>query len=116
MPRHNREGRGVDQQGQLWHVSYQPDWLRRLKVSRRLPGRDRRSTLTLVENSEEKGREEPGRVVRTRVRAADGSMEFCVTLEGRRSHVESVTVVTRPDGPGGERVEFVLVGGMEGPD
>lgn len=116
MPRHNREGKGVDQHGQLWHVSYQPDWFRRVKISRRLPGRDRRSTLTLCENPEDSPEKEPGRTVRTRIRAADGSVDFTVAVEDRGEDVDAVSVTTHPDGAGGERVEFVIYGGLEEAD
>ena len=36
MGRHNREGRGADQQGYEYQLNYQPDWLRLVKVTREL--------------------------------------------------------------------------------
>ena len=50
MARHNREARGIDQLGTLWRISYQPDWLSRIKISRQLPGDRRRSMVTLFRN------------------------------------------------------------------
>lgn len=116
MARHNRDDRGVDQHGELWQLSYQPDWLRRLKISRRLPDRDRRSTVTLFKNDAERARAETGKVVRTRVRAADGSVDLEISLEDRTDVVESIVVVTRRERNGRcERLEFVLEDGMEPP-
>ena len=43
MARHNREARGVDQRGELWIIGYQPDWLSRVKISRKLPRGRRRA-------------------------------------------------------------------------
>lgn len=116
MARHNRDDRGVDQHGELWQLSYQPDWLRRLKISRELPDRDRRSTVTLFKNDAERARAETGKVVRTRVRAADGSVDLEISLEDRTDVVESIVVVTRRERNGrSERLEFVLEDGMEPP-
>ncbi len=52
----------------------------------------------------------PGKVVRTRVAAADGSAEFTVALEDRMDVVESIIVVTRRGKRKKEKVEFVLQG------
>lgn len=116
MARHNRDAKGVDQHGDLWHLSYHPDWMRRVKISRRLPDRSRRSTVTLFKNEAERARAEPAKVVRTRVRAADGSTEFEISLEDRTGSVESVVVVTRRNrGDREERVEFVLEDDLDPP-
>ena len=37
MARHNRDARGVDQLGTLWRISFQPDWLSRVKISASFP-------------------------------------------------------------------------------
>ena len=116
MARHNRDDRGVDQHGELWQLSYHPDWLKRLKISRELPDRDRRSTVTLFKNEADRAEAEPGKVVRTRVRAADGSVDFEVSLEDRTDVVESIVVVTRRRRKGtDERLEFVIEDGLEPP-
>lgn len=116
MARHNRDDRGLDQHGELWHLSYHPDWLRRLKISRELPDRDRRSSVTLFKNEAERAEAEPGKVVRTRVRAADGTVDLEVSLEDRTDVVESIVVVTRRERNGrSERLEFVIENGMEPP-
>ncbi len=110
MARHNREARGVDQHGELWHVSYQPDWLTRVKISRELPTRGgRRSMLTLFENPSRRAEAEAGKIVRTRIAAADGSVDFEIGLEDRTDVVESIIVETRRKrGRRRERIKFVL--------
>lgn len=110
MTRHNRDARGLDQRGRLWKIEYQPDWLSRLKVSRRLPDGRRRSSLTLFRNPDRRAQASPGRVVRTAVRSADGAVRFRVAVEDPDRIIEEVIVVTRPgrDGPRGEVVKFSL--------
>lgn len=116
MARHNREGKGLDQHGDLWTVSYQPDWLRWVKISRELPDGRRRSSLTLFRNPERRAQDTPGKVVRTRIAAADGSAEFQVSLEDRGRLVERIAVeVEKPRGRRRERIRFVLEGGLPGP-
>lgn len=116
MARHNREGRGVDQHGDLWTVSYQPDWLRWVKVSRELPDGRRRSTMTLFRNPARRAEDRPGKVIRTRVAAADGSAEFLVALEDREGLVDQIVVhVRKPRGRRAELVKFVIKGGMPTP-
>ena len=78
MARHNREARGIDQHGMLWSISYQPDWLSRVKISRKLPGDRRRSSLTLFRNPARRAEGRPGRLVRTGIQAVDGSAGFRV--------------------------------------
>ena len=114
MARHNREGRGVDQHGELWVVSYQPDWFRRVKISRELPDGRRRSSMTLVENPAERAEDEPGKVVRTRISAADGTVDLQVALEDRDGLVERVVVhLRRKRGKSEELVKFNIDGTLE---
>lgn len=116
MARHNRDAKGVDQQGDLWHISYQPDWLRRVKISRLLPRGGRRSMLTLFENPARRAGAEAGKVVRTRITAADGSADFEISLEDRTDVVESIIVETRRKrGRRRERIRFVLKNRMPPP-
>ena len=110
MARHNREARGVDQRGELWIIEYQPDWLSRVKISRRLGRGRRRSRLTIFRNPARHAESKPGKVVRTRITAADGSAEFSIALEDRMDVVESIHVVTRRGGRRKEKVEFVFHG------
>lgn len=109
MARHNREARGVDQLGTLWRISYQPDWLSRVKISRRLPGDRRRSMVTLFRNPARRAEAPPGRMVRTGVSAVDGSADFRISVEDPEGVVESVIVVTRRKrGRRREVVKYVL--------
>lgn len=113
MARHNREGRGVDQHGELWTVSYQPDWLRRVKISRELPDGRRRSSMTLVENPANSAEDEPGKVVRTRIAAADGSVDFQIALEDRDRAVDRIEVHLRKrPGRKAEVIRFNIDGGL----
>lgn len=116
MARHNREGRGLDQQGNLWRISYQPDWLKHVKISRELPGDRRRSTLTLFRNPAKRAESEPGRSVRTRITSADGSVDVSLSLEDRNEQVEHIVVgIRRSRGRKSELVKLVIQGGLPGP-
>ena len=115
MARHNREARGVDQLGTLWSISYQPDWLSRIKISRQLPGDRRRSMVTLFRNPARRAEASPGKVVRTGVSAVDGSVDFRVAVEdpdgvveGGEAAVEPPIVQLAPHG-GLEVVDQVLL-------
>lgn len=115
MARHNVEGRGLDQHGDLWIVSYQPDWLRWVKISRELPGDRRRSTLTLFRNPNRSARDRPGKVIRTRIVAADGSTGFQMSLDDRKCTVDRIVVeIARVRGKRTELIKFVLKGGLPG--
>lgn len=117
MARHNREGRGLDQLGNLWRISYQPDWLRRVKLSRPLPDGRRRSSLTLFRNPARRAEAEPGRAVRTRITSADGSVDISLSLEDRDALVDHLIVgVRKKRGRKTELLKFVIQGGLPGPE
>ena len=104
MARHNREGRGSDQRGFDYTVSYQPDWLRQVKVTRVLDS-GRQSTKTLFTNPGEPERE-PGRQVRTEIRSDDQALGFEVAVTDPDRVVKRVIVETGPrDGDPGSRSE-----------
>lgn len=116
MARHNREARATDQHGVLWNIGYQPDWLSRVKVSRLLPGGRRRSSLTLFRNPGRRAEAEPGRVVRTDIRAVDGSARFRIAVEDPDDIIESVLVVTRRRHKGGtEKLKFLIEARLPSP-
>lgn len=116
MARHNREGRGLDQQGNLWRVSYQPDWLRQVKISRELPDGRRRSTLTLFRNPARRAEAEPGRTVRTRISSADGSIDVELALEDRHDVVDHFIVgIKHKRGRKTELIKLVVQGGLPSP-
>ena len=113
MARHNREAKGVDQHGDLWLISYQPDWLKQIKISRALPGGRRRSSLTLFRNPARSAEASPGKVVRTRIQAADGSVDLQLSIEDRDAAVDHFVVgMRRKRGRRTELIKFLVQGGM----
>lgn len=111
MARHNREGEGTDQQGVRYTVSYQPDWLRQVKVSRTLAGRDRQSTKTLFRNPLPCAERRPGKRVRTRISSEDGKIDFQVAVDDPERRVDQVVVVARsPESR--EEITFTIDGSL----
>lgn len=117
MARHNREGQGADQKGHQYTISYQPDWLRFVKVTRDLDT-GRQSTKTLFRNPLQRREAEPGDRVRTRVVSRDHNLDFELAL------ADPYRVVTRlrvtcllpgPDGSREEEIEFTFEGRLPGP-
>jgi hypothetical protein len=99
VARHNREGSGADQRGFEYGVSYQPDWLKQVKVTRQLET-GRQSTKTLFRNPN--GPEaEPGERIRTRIVSADQALDFEVALIDPRAAVRRVRIAYEV--PGDER-------------
>ncbi len=106
MARHNREGRGTDQKGQSYVVSYQPDWLRQVKVSRTLEN-GRQSTKTLFRNPDTP-ETEPGPRVRTRINAPGTRLDIEIGLVDPQRLVTRIIVETRLPGKSGETVGFII--------
>ena len=108
MARHNRDGSGADQRGFEYDVSYQPDWLRLVKVTRQLET-GRQSTKTLFRNPDPP-EAEPGHRVRTRVTSDDQALDFEVALTDPHSAVRRVRISYEVPGENGrtEEVEFTL--------
>lgn len=108
MARHNREGSGADQRGFEYGVSYQPDWLKRVKVTRQLES-GRQSTKTLFRNPMEP-EAEPGERIRTRIVSSDQALDFEVALTDPRSAVRRVRIAYQVPGENGrtEEVEFTF--------
>lgn len=109
MARHNREGAGADQRGLEYEVSYQPDWLKLVKVTRTLES-GRQSTKTLFRNPRAHPAAEPGDRIRTRISSTDGGVDFEIALTDPRSAVKRVRVTYEVPAPNGrpEEVEFTL--------
>lgn len=108
MARHNREGKGEDQLGRTYVVSYQPDWFYQIKVTRDLES-GRQSTKTLCRNVDA-AQAEPGPKVRTRIQSEELGLDFEVSLEDANGVIRRITVETVvPDGPDqGEPVSFTI--------
>jgi hypothetical protein len=94
MARHNREASGADQRGFEYIVSYQPDWLRQVKVTRALES-GRQSTKTLLVNPDSSDCE-PGQQVRTAIRCEAQGLTFEVSLRDPKRVIRRVVVETGP--------------------
>ena len=79
MGRHNRMGSGLDQAGFRYEISYQPDWLYRVKVTRRLAS-GRRSTKILFRNPAGSPVEEPPQHVRIGIRCPEQGIDIEATV------------------------------------
>jgi len=110
LARHNREGNGADQRGFEYGVSYQPDWLKLVKVTRQLET-GRQSTKTLFRNPVNGPEAVHGGCARTRITSRDQALDFEVALTDSRAAVKRVRIsYALPDGNGREEeVEFTLV-------
>lgn len=118
MARHNREGSGADQRGFEYAVSYQPDWLKQVKVTRQLET-GRQSTKTLFKNPADRARAQPGDKVRTRIVSSDQELEFELALIDPGKAVTRIRVAYAVPVDGGmreEEVEFTLEGELPPPD
>ena len=91
MARHNREGRGVDQYGFSYRISYPPDWLDRIRVTRRLPS-GRQSTRTLFTNPARRPREVVTGLIRTTIESAEQGLEVAVSFRAAAGRVDEIEV------------------------
>ena len=109
MARHNREGSGTDQCGFRYGVNYQPDWLKHVKVTRRLDT-GRQSTKTLFRNPGPGVEAAPGERIRTRIVSPDQRLDFEIALTDPSAAVRKVRIsYALPDGSGREEeIEFTL--------
>ncbi len=117
MARHNREGSGADQRGYEYEVSYQPDWLKQVKVTRQLET-GRQSTKTLFRNPARRAEAEPGDKVRTRITSPDQALEFELALVDPSASVTRIRIAYQVPVEGGlreEEVEFTLEGDLPEP-
>lgn len=103
MARHNRDGHGTDQRGFEYTISYQPDWLKHVKVTRMLPT-GRQSTKTLFSRPHPPERA-PGRTVRTAVRSSDQELFFEIAVTDPGRVVRRITVETGPERGNPDREE-----------
>lgn len=111
MGRHNRDARGADQRGFDYDISYQPDWMRLIKVTRTLET-GRQSTKILFRNPTP--REHPaGPKVRTRIASPEQSLDVEVDVNDPHGVVKRIIVVTAPKSgvTSGDELEFTILGG-----
>jgi hypothetical protein len=90
MPRKNKSGKGKDQKGYDYKISYQPDWLKELRSSRK-DKKGKKDTVTIFQNPEKHQKEKPGKTVRTRVRSDEG-VDFTITLDDPKRAVKRIRV------------------------
>jgi len=110
MGRHNREGRGADQQGYEYQLNYQPDWLRSVKVTRTLDS-GRQSTKTLFRNpTPPAGTGAGSEKVRTRIVSPGQGLDMEISVSDPSGCVHRVQVTCMiPTGDGGsEEVIYTL--------
>jgi len=111
MGRHNRQGEGEDQVGFRYEISYSPDWLRRVRVSRQL-GTGRQSSRILFRNPARRRQEEAGERIRTRITSPEQGLDFEVILNDPHHTVRRIRVTCVLPGEGGRardrEVEFTL--------
>lgn len=120
MARHNREGQGTDQRGFSYQLSYQPDSLRQVKVTRTLPN-GRQSTMTLFRNPAERAEAAPGDQVRTRITCEEQKLDVEVFFRANGTGVRQLQVqvevpARRGAGGGMEAVVFTLDHDLPEPD
>jgi len=114
VARHNREGKGKDQRGFEYQISYQPDWLRHVKVSRALPS-GRQSTMILFRNPCEARLGHPGSRIRTRIVSSQQGLDVEIALRGQEGGVQRVTLTCHVPGVDGtelEEVTFIVEDGL----
>lgn len=92
MARHNRQGTGKDQLGRSYTVSYQPDWLYEVKVTRVLES-GRQSTKILFRNPERPAAR-PGPRVRTRISSREVGLDVELILDDSSYSTRRLTVET----------------------
>lgn len=107
MGRHNRDARGEDQRGKTYEISFPPDWMKQIKVTRDLEN-GRQSTKTLFRNTARP--EQPaGSRVRTRITSREQKLDFAIELEDPQGIVTRVIIETQaPNGDPESRLLFSI--------
>lgn len=93
MPRKNKSGKGKDQKGVGYTISYQPDWLKAFKSSRK-DRKGAKGTVTVFQNPEKYRKEEPGKTVKTKV-SSDEGVDFTVTVDDPKRAIKRIRVEYR---------------------
>lgn len=110
MARHNRDASGVDQRGFRYRISYQPNWVDRIRVTRRL-STGRQSTRTLFRNpARVRERPEVG-LVRTMIESPEQDLKVEIVFRAAAGQVGEIEVQWRgAEGtdPLLDRVSFTL--------
>lgn len=112
MSRHNKYARGKDQLGFRYRISYPPDWLDRIKVTRRLHS-GRQSTKTLFRNPVRVPKTSPGGLIRIQIESGEQDLLVEARVRADADRVGEVVVTWRGDQAiesGTSNVRFTLVG------
>lgn len=111
MPRKNKSGKGKDQKGVDYTISYQPDWLKAFKSSRK-DKKGKKGTVTIFQNPESHQKEDPGKTVKTRV-SSDEGVDFTITLDDPKRAVKRIRVEygVRKPAAGGASAKKMASGG-----
>jgi len=112
VARHVRQGSGVDQRGFRYRISYHPDWLDRIRVTRRLQS-GRQSTKTLFRNPARNPQVHEGDLIRTRIECPEQDLAIEVAFRAPPAQVGEVVVHWRSEkgeDPLGERIGLTLSG------
>ena len=117
MARHNREATGADQRGHEYVVSFQPDWLSLVKVTRQLET-GRQSTKTLCKNPADRQEAEPGDKVRTRIVSEAQGLDVEVAVTDADHRVKRIRIACEVLDENGrpEEVEFTLENDLPPPE
>lgn len=110
MARHNRNGTGLDQRGFRYRINYPPDWLERVRVTRRLAS-GRQSTRTIFSNPARNPEVDPGDLIRVTIESPEQGMVIETSVRTAPDRLEEVVLQWRdpriPD-PRMGRVTFTL--------
>ena len=110
MSRHNRNGTGVDQRGFRYRISYPPDWLERVQVTRRLPS-GRQSTKTLFRNPAKSPEAGHGDLIRVTIESPEQDLAVEATVRADPERVGKIELQWRDHSdPGMGLVTFTLRG------
>ena len=112
MARHNRDGAGVDQLGFRYRISYPPDWLERVRVTRRLPS-GRQSTRTIFRNPARNPEVDSGDLIRVGIESPEQDMVIESTVRTTPDRLEEIVLQwsdPRTPDPRMGRVTFTLSG------
>ena len=110
MARHNREASGVDQRGFHYRISYQPDWVDRIRVTRRL-STGRQSTRTLFRNPARARDGREGGLVRTTIESREQDLKLEIVCRAAVGQVGEIEVHWRGSGgvdPLMDRISFTV--------
>ncbi len=100
----------MDQRGFGYRISYPPDWLERVRVTRRLAS-GRQSTRTIFRNPTRNPEVDPGDLIRVRIESPEQEMVIATTVRTTRDRLGEIVLEwrdPRTTDPRMGRVTFTL--------